>query len=435
MSETYALPWVTEPVAGTVTVPGSKSITNRVLPIAALADGITEIRGALFSDDSHYFVEALRTLGYQVEVDAANASMQVTGAGIRPLREGVDVSLFAGGSGTTARFVTAMVALGRGRYTVDGISRMRERPIGDLLHALRTLGAHAVDTLGTGCPPVLVEACGLRGGEVIVNGRDSSQFLTALLLAAPYASDRVTIRVDGELVSRPYVEMTVRMMQTFGACVQERNGVFDVQPSHYAGRIYEVEPDASGASYFLALPAVLGGTVTVRGLAKDSLQGDAQFAAVLARMGCQVTSTAQGLSVSGPPDGVLRGIEVDLFAMSDMVPTLAAIAPLANSPVRIYNVANVRLKETDRIAACVAQLRRLGVTVEEQADGLTIFPASPDQLHAGVTVATYDDHRMAMAFSLLGLRVPGTQIADPQCVGKTFPDYFQRLEGLLSQVK
>lgn len=433
MTEPYTLPHVQGAVTGTVSVPGSKSITNRALALAALADGVTELRGALFSDDSHYFVECLVRLGYHVEVDEANAFMRVHGAGVAPLRQGspTDIALFVGNSGTTARFITAMVALGTGVYTIDGVKRMQERPIGDLLAALRMLGAQVEDLLGTGCPPVRVTASGLEGGEVVISGRDSSQFVTALLLAAPYASGEVVIRIAGELVSRPYVEMTVQMMQQFGGAVQVGESVFRVSPGRYKGQCYQIEPDASGASYFLALPAVCGGQITVSGLHVNALQGDAQFVQVLARMGCQISDSPAGLTVAGPPDGVLLGVTADLFALSDTVPTLAAIAPFASTPVRITNVANVRLKETDRIAACVTELRRFGVTVDEHPDGLTVYPCDPTQLRTDVTVETYDDHRMAMAFSLLGVKVAGTRIADPQCVNKTFPDFFARLEGVL----
>ncbi|PWI57623.1 3-phosphoshikimate 1-carboxyvinyltransferase [Sulfoacidibacillus thermotolerans] len=421
----YEVPACATPLQATITVPGSKSITNRALPMAALANGRTRLRGALFSDDSRYFIQSLQRLGYRVEIDEMAKEVIVYGAGIEPLQHVQGLDLFVGNSGTSARFLSAFVSLGKGSYRIDGVSRMRERPIAALIAALRELDVDVVDELGTGCPPILIEAQGLRGGTVLMSGKDSSQFVSGLLIAAPYAKDEVTLIVQGELVSAPYVTMTLAMMRQFGATVNQEGNVFHVVPSHYVAKDYMIEPDASGASYFLAAAAICGGTVTILGLGRDSLQGDAQFAQVLANMGCTVRYGFDRIELSGPPEG-LRGIDVDLFAMSDMVPTLAAIAPLAREKVRIRNVANIRLKETDRIRACVTELRRFGVTVTEFDDGLEIEPC--DQLQEGVTVQTYDDHRMAMAFSILGLRVPGTRIENPACTAKTYPEFFQHLE-------
>ncbi len=416
------------PVDATVRLPGSKSITNRALPIAALATGDTWIRGALFSDDSRFFAGALGRLGYEVQLDEAAASMRVSGRGPAPMLHPDGVDLHIGNSGTAARFLTPFVALGRGVYRIDGVERMRERPVGDLLAALRQAGVDAVDELGTGCPPVLVRASGVAGGEVVVRGADSSQFVSALLLVAPYAARDMRIVVDGDLVSRPYVDMTVAMMRQFGAEVEERQpGLFQVARTMYRGREYTVEPDASGASYFFAAAAATGGCATVEGLGANALQGDAQFVEVLARMGCRVTVNADRITVCGPSDG-LWGVDVDLHDMSDTVPTLAAIAPLARGPVTIRNVANVRVKETDRLRACANELRKFGVTVGEFPDGLRIEPCAA--LRTGVIVETYEDHRIAMAFSVLGSCVAGTQIADPGCVAKTFPDFFSRFEAM-----
>lgn len=412
-----------------VRVPGSKSITNRALLLAALAKGETVLRGALFSDDSHHLIAALRSLGYVIHMDEQSADISVVGAGTEPLAREDAVDLFVGNSGTTARFLTAMVSLGRGEYRIDGVRRMRERPIGDLLAALRGLGASVRDELGTGCPPVRIAAKGLRGGTLSISGQESSQFLSALLMAAPYADGDVHIDVIGELVSAPYVEMTVQMMRQFGAAVEAQHHTFRATPGHYrAVGDYAVEPDASGASYFLAAAAVCGGEVTILGIGAQSLQGDARFADILGRMGCSVRYEGSSVTLSAPENG-LRGIDVDLFAMSDLVPTLAAIAPFANEPVTIRNVANIRLKETDRIHACVTELNKFGVSVTEFPDGLRIEPCA--QLKTGVTVDTYDDHRIAMAFSILGLRVKDTVIRDPSCVNKTFPTFYDVLERAL----
>ena len=423
--DVYRVPVCHHPLRAAVRVPGSKSITNRALPMAALALGESHLSGALFSDDSRYFIDCLRRLGYTIETDEQQAAVTVQGAGVRPLVHPGGLDLFVGNSGTTARFVTALVSLGQGRYRVDGVKRMRERPMAAMVEALTQMGVDACDEMGTGCPPLVVEASGLGGGEVVVGGKDSSQFVSGLLIAAPYARSPVQLEVRGELVSKPYVDMTVAMMRQFGAHVDASGQRYTVYTKPYQARDYEIEPDASGASYFLAAAAVCGGTVEIAGLSDHSLQGDAGFAQVLERMGCSVRYRHGTISLTGPTDG-LCGIDVDLFAMSDMTPTLAAIAPLAKEPVIIRNVANIRLKETDRIRACVTELRRFGVSVSEFADGLRIEPCA--SLQSGVSVHTYDDHRIAMAFSILGLRTPGTLIENPGCTAKTYPDFFRDLE-------
>lgn len=429
----YAVPECPGPLRATVRVPGSKSITNRALPMAALARGESRILGALFSEDSLYFTDALRRLGYRLEADEEERRFGMHGAGLDPLVHPEGMDLFIGNSGTSARFLTALVSAGRGRYRIDGVPRMRERPIGDLLSALRGQGVRALDELGTGCPPVRIETEGLSGGAVSVSGEASSQFLSALLIAAPYARRPTEIEVAGRLVSTPYVQITTRMMAAFGIEVEvdeaEGRSFFRVPLGEYRAQEYAVEPDASGASYFFAAAAVCGGEVTVEGLGRDAMQGDARFVEILARMGCDVRYGDRSLTVRGPEDG-LRGVSVDLFHMSDLVPTLAAIAPLAKGEVEIRNVANVRFKETDRLRACVAELRKFGVAVEEFADGMRIEPCS--KLRDHVAVDTYDDHRMAMAFSVLGLRANGVRIRDPRCVSKTFPDFFDRLESMVA---
>ena len=421
----YHVPVCNHPLRAVVRVPGSKSITNRALPMAALALGESHLSGALFSDDSRYFIDCLRRLGYTVETDEQRAAVTVHGAGARPLVHPGGLDLFVGNSGTTARFMTAFVSLGQGRYRVDGVTRMRERPMAAMVTALSHMGVDARDEMGTGCPPLVVEASGLPGGEVVVSGKDSSQFVSGLLIAAPYARSTVQLEVQGELVSKPYVDMTVAMMRQFGAHVDASGQRYTVHTEPYQARDYAIEPDASGASYFLAAAAVCGGTVKIVGLSDHSLQGDAGFAKVLERMGCRIRYKTGEMELTGPSEG-LRGIDVDLFTMSDMAPTLAAIAPLAKEPVTIRNVANIRLKETDRIHACVTELRRFGVTVSDFEDGLRIEPCA--SLQSGVSVHTYDDHRIAMAFSILGLRVPGTIIEDPGCTAKTYPEFFGNLE-------
>lgn len=405
-----------------VPVPGSKSLTNRALVVAALAEGTSRLTNALFADDTAVMVEALRRLGFAVEVDPVALTMTVEGRGGIIPEPAADLD--AGGAGTAARFLTAMVALGRGRYRIDGDARMRERPIQDLLDALAMLGAAATAT--GGAPPVVVEARGLRGGRAVVRGEVSSQFLSALLLAAPHADGDVEILVEGHLVGAPYVEMTLAVMEAFGVVV-ERDDLrrFLVRVGQrYRARAYAVEPDASGAAYFFAAAAVTGGRVRVPGLGAGSLQGDARFPDLLEAMGCRVERAADHLEVRGT--GTLRGLDADLGQMSDQTMTLAAVAPFAHGPTRIRGVAHIRHQESDRLAATATELRRIGQVVTEHADGLAITP----QPVRPAVIQTYGDHRIAMAFSVTGLRADGIAIADPACVRKTFPDFFDRLERL-----
>ena len=429
---TYAVRPLQRPLAATVCVPGSKSQTNRALLLAALADGQSTLEGALFSDDTHVFVDSLRRLGFSVQDDEARARIAVEGLGGRIPAERAE--LYVGNAGTAARFLTALLGLGHGEYLLDGSARMRERPIGELLEGLRQLNVEAESLGGNGCPPVLVRAQGLGGGLCTVDAARSGQFLSALLMVAPYAAADLTIQLAGAVASPPYIAMTRSMMEEWGvpAPIHEpaANGRGERYLIHAGGRYramqYSVPPDASGASYFLAAAAVTGGTVTVQGLARATEQGDLGFVEVLERMGCRIVRAGDDIQVDGPER--LGGIELDMNAMSDMALTLAAIAPLASEPVTIRNVAHIRHQETDRIAAAVAELRRLGAEVDEFPDGLTVRPGP---LH-GASIRTYDDHRVAMAFAVTGLRVPGVVIENPSCVAKTFPDFFARLEAVCS---
>jgi len=415
---------LTEPPNATVRVPGSKSITNRALLVAALAAGKSALDGVLFSDDTRYMAEALRRLGVEVEADERAARCRVIGAGGGwPARE---ADLFVGNAGTAMRFLVAALCLGHGRYRIDGTARMRERPILDLVDALRQLGARIACENDSGCPPVVVEADGLPGGEANVSGRRSSQFLSALLQAAPYARRDVTVRVVDELIAKPYVDMTIGVMAAFGVAV-ERDGYREFRirgGQSYRSCAYAVEPDASSAHYFLAAAALTGGRVRVEGLGRDSLQGDVRFADVLAEMGAQVEWAPESVEVVGP--GRLGGVDADMNAISDTASTLAVLGPFADGPVRIRNIAHVRWQESDRLRAVATELGRLGVRVEESADGVAVYPSRITP----ASVRTYDDHRIAMSFALIGLKVPGIRILDPGCVAKTFPDYFERLAEL-----
>jgi 3-phosphoshikimate 1-carboxyvinyltransferase len=423
-----ALQPITRPIAGTAWVPGSKSITNRALLIAALADGPSTLTGALFSDDTRYMAGALNQLGITVRADEQAESFEIEGGnGTFPSPSGL---LFVGNSGTTARFLTAALTLGHGEFIVDGVPRMRERPISPLLDALTQLGANATSQEGTGCPPVLVRANGLPGGTCRLAGDKSSQYFTGLLMAAPYAEQGVTIEVEGDLVSKPYIEITADVMEAFGVLSEidtETWRSFRVKPGQrYEGQHYVVEPDASNASYFFALAAVTGGEIRVEGLGAGSYQGDLDFVYVLEEMGATVEVEDTYTSVKGPEGGRLRGGEFDFGEISDTSQTLAAIAPFADGPVTIRGVAHNRIKETDRVSAVATELRKLGQEVDEFEDGFTIRP----QPVTPAEIETYDDHRMAMSFAITGLKAPGVTILDPACVAKTFPTYFERLAEL-----
>ncbi|MBX6314289.1 MAG: 3-phosphoshikimate 1-carboxyvinyltransferase [Isosphaeraceae bacterium] len=413
------------PPRARVRVPGSKSLTNRALIVAALAEGRSHLTGALDSEDTRVMVDSLRRLGFAVEQDLSAATITIDGQGGRiPAQE---ADLYVANSGTSLRFLTALVATGQGTYRFDGTPRMRQRPVADLLQALNGLGAEARSDLGTGCPPVTVRARGLRGGFAIVRGDVSSQFLSGLLMALPNAKDLTTVEVEGPLVSQPYIAMTLAVMQAFGLRIGNHNfRRFNIQPGRYKARAYAIEPDASAASYFFAAAAITGGTVTVEGLGTESIQGDMAFVDLLEYMGCTVTRQRDATTVTGGP---LRGIDVDMNALSDTVMTLAAVALFADGITRIRNVGHIRHKETDRIAALAAELRKLGATVEEQPDGLVIIP--PAQIQPA-RIATYDDHRMAMSFALVGLRAAGITILDPACVAKTYPGFWDDLATLSS---
>jgi 3-phosphoshikimate 1-carboxyvinyltransferase len=414
------------PPRARISPPGSKSYTNRALVLAALAEGESRLDGALFSDDTRLMAGALADLGFGVEPDEAALAFTVRGGGGSVPRDRATV--FIGNAGTAARFLPPLMALGRGEYELDGSPAMRRRPSGPLLAALRDLGGDAVSLNGNDCPPLRVRANGLPGGTARLPGSVSSQYFSGLLMAGAYAREGVTLEVEGDLVSKPYLDMTAQAMAAFGVEMEsDAYASFRVPPGqHYQARHYRVEPDASAASYFLAAAAISGGEVTIPGLGSDSLQGDLGFARVLERMGCTLTMSPSETTLRGPQDGVLRGLEVDMADLSDTAQTLAAVAPFADSPSRVTGIGFIRRKETDRIAAVVRELTRLGVPASEDEDGFTIYPAGPRPGQ----VRTYDDHRMAMSFAVIGLRASGIEILDPGCVSKTFPDYFRVLEQL-----
>jgi 3-phosphoshikimate 1-carboxyvinyltransferase len=411
------------PLSATIRVPGSKSLTNRALLIAALADGTTRLTNALFSDDSRHFAKALQTLGFDVALDEVNHEMTVTGMGGRiPARR---AELFIGNAGTAARFLSAFLTLGDGEYLLDGDARMRERPIGDLVQSLTQLGATVHGQPFT--VPLKIFAHGLPGGKTQITGNISSQFLSALLMVAPYAQAPIEIELSTELNSKPYVDMTLAIMSDFGVNIERHDySRFIIRPTFYSPlSTYSIESDASAASYFFAAPAILGGSVRVENISRRSKQGDIAFLDALQRMGCTITEEENAILVTRSSS--LVGLDVDMRDIPDTAQTLAAIAPFASTPTHIRGIASARVKETDRVSAVCAELARLGVQVEEHDDGMTIYPCDTFQ---PATVHTYNDHRMAMSFALIGLRVKGITIENPGCVSKTFPNYFDVLETL-----
>ncbi len=426
--QTRQIKTIPHPLNAGVKVPGSKSLTNRALLIAALAVGTTELTNALFSDDTCYFVKALQTLGVNITQDPQNTCMTITGLGGSFPAQQADI--YIGNAGTAARFLSAFLTLGNGSYTLDGDSRMRKRPIGDLINALKQLGAN-VDVINNYqssiCLPIKISASGLPGGKTKITGNISSQFLSALLMTAPYANTPVQIKITTELNSKPYVDMTLAVMAEFGIEVEHYDySSFQVHPSRYSSHsTYSIESDISSASYFFAAPAICGGSLTVKNINRRSKQGDIQFLDILAKMGCVIKEHENSIEVIGAAE--LIGLDVNMQDFSDTAQTLAVVAPFATTPTRIRGISSARLKETDRISAVCSELQRIGVCVTEHSDGMTIYPSS--EIHDAL-VQTYNDHRMAMAFSLIGLRVPGIMINDPGCVSKTFPDFYNVLETL-----
>lgn len=407
-----------------VGIPGSKSITARALFLAAAADGVSSLVDPLVSDDTEAFLEGLRALGY--DADAQPGRWIIHGKGAGPTATGAEV--FCRDGATTARFLPALAATGTGTFRFNASEQMRRRPMAPMIEALQHLGA-SFDFRGQpNHHPFDLTADGLEGGELTVDAGMSSQFLTALLLAAPMTRDGLSIRVS-DLVSKPYVGITTQMMKAFGVTAKVHDGVYDVPHQTYQPCAYTVEPDASSASYFFAAAALLGKEVTVPHLGKNSLQGDLGFVDVLSQMGASVEKTENSTTVIG--NGMLKGITVNMRDISDTMPTLAAIAPFAAGPTRIEDVYNTRVKECDRLEACARNLRRMGIIVETGRDWIEIQPGKPHS----VEITCFGDHRIAMAFSIAGTRVDGgLTLDDPDCVKKTFPTFHEHLGDLLSSL-
>ncbi len=453
------------PVEGTIRPPGSKSLTNRALICAAFANGRSELTGALQSEDTKVMIDALGSIGVKIDISDGGKTLLVDGRGVgpqaknRPDESSQMQELYVANSGTTVRFLAAALSAAGGQYRLVGVERMHQRPIGDLVDALQLVVDGSIEAISSrGCPPVEIRCHGWKGKNIEVGGAVSSQYLSGLMMAAPLVvqsgesadvgresasakPQSTQILVSGELVSRPYVDMTANVMRSFGATLDLQDDglpsgsalAVDVKAGGYLPACYEIEPDASAASYFWAAAAITGGKVTVEGLSRAAMQGDVGFCEVLEKMGCEVQYDEHSICVNGRP---LKGVDVDMNEISDTVQTLAVVALFASSPTRVRGVAHNRFKETDRIGDLARELRKLNATVEEHDDGLTIYPILENLLakaNRKVVLETYHDHRMAMSLSLAGLRIPGVQIMNPACTGKTYPGFFSDLETIIGR--
>jgi len=441
------------PVTGSIRPPGSKSLTNRALVCAAFASGKSRLTGTLVSEDTEVMIESLAKIGVSIKPVDGGRTLVVEGVGgvvsddARRISADEPVEMFIANSGTTVRFLTAALSAFGGKYHLSGIERMHERPIGDLIDAIApALDGWIVATSPEKCPPVEIDSRGWTGQTMRVGGGVSSQYLSGLMMAGPISGKEIRLEIVGEMVSMPYVRMTARLMESFGATVdwnfenlgsEFSEGLEDsganlasvIVGGAYEGCEFEIEPDASAASYFWAAAAITGGRVKVTGLDENASQGDVGFARVLERMGCGYSCDQSGIEIRG---GRLRGLDVDMGEISDCTQTLAVVALFAEEPTRVRGVAHNRFKETDRIGNLAIELRRLGAQIDEHDDGLTIhpLPGIRDDSESPIVFETYNDHRMAMSFALLGLRLPGIEIANPACTRKTYPEFWADLESL-----
>ena len=406
-----------------VDIPGSKSITNRAMILAALNEKETLLKNMLFSDDTLYMIDALQKLGNELIVDKEAKTVL-----IKPNKEKNwgKVELFVGNAGTAMRFLPTYIATGNGEVVLTGIERMKDRPIKDLVDALQGLGVEVEYVERIGFPPIRIKAKGLNGGRISIKGDKSSQYITSILLSAPYAKSPVEIDIIGDLVSIPYVEITKKMMEDFGATFKNDNyKKLTIEPAKYSRDSYIIEGDCSSASYFFAMAAIAKSRVRLNNVTINSIQGDIKFLEVLLNMGLTLIESGENhIVVEGQKD--LKGISVDMKHISDTAQTLSVVALFAKGPTEIKNVYNMRIKETDRIKACYNELTKLGAKVIEKEDGLIIYPKENiNDYNKNVLIDTYDDHRMAMSFSLAGLLIDNVKIHDPNCVSKTFPNYFE----------
>ena len=433
MEEAYRVKKLDRPVHWVVEVPGSKSITNRALLIAALTGGTVMLDGVLFSDDSRYFLGALQSLGFQVEIREAQKQVAVTGcAGKIPRKEG---EVYVGSAGTAARFLTAMLGVSEGTYIIQASEQMCKRPMKPLFEALQTLGAR-IRWLGeewhlpvriTGARVTADSSRKPEAGLLNLDISESTQFLSAFLLISPVFAGGLRIHITSKKTDGSYIRITRKMMEDSGVGITFNGTDYVTLPEAvYQRKAYQIEPDVSAACYFYGAAAVTGGYAKVKHVYRDGMQGDLKFLEVLRRMGCEVREEPDGIAVQGPEPGKLHGVSVDMNDFSDQALTLAAIAPYADSPVEIWNVAHIRGQESDRIHAIVSNLERAGIVCEEYPDGVRILPGQPE----GCRISTFEDHRVAMAFAVMGLRTDGIVIENPMCCRKTFENYFDLLDQL-----
>jgi 3-phosphoshikimate 1-carboxyvinyltransferase len=397
-----------------VIAPPSKSYTNRALLVAALASGRSVLLDPLFCDDSYYMMESLKKLGIKIQI----INDQVIVYGLKGKLNKPKNRLFVGNAGTAFRFLTTALALCEGNVILDGDKRMRQRPIKDLINALSYLGVNVESK--NGYAPLKIHGGSFIGGESSIKGERSSQYISSILLSAPYAENDVIIKVEGSVTSKPYIDITLDIMKHFNVNVENNNYLeYHIKSgNYYKGKKYKIEGDASNASYFFAAAAITEGTMEVRNLPPTSKQGDLKLIEVLQKMGCKLVYKKNSIIISG---GELKGIDVDMNTMPDVVPTLAIVACFAKGETNIFNAENLRIKESDRIKAVCSELSKIGAKVIEKKDGMTIIP---DRLH-GATIETYNDHRIAMSFSIAGLKIPGIKITNPACVNKSFPEYWK----------
>lgn len=421
----YEVKPISSPINLDLEVPGSKSITNRALLLASLANGKSTLSGVLFSDDSRHFIGCLKDLGYELNVDENSRIISLNGCnGNIPKK---NASVYVGSAGTAARFITASLALSQGEYIINASEQMKARPMKPLFDVLIKLGHEVTYLEKEGFLPCKIKGGTLKGGDVYINSECSSQFISALLMTACFYEDGLKIHIEGKAIRESYINITIAMMAQFGVkVIKENNNIYTVAPGQkYTANAYQIEPDVSSASYFYAMAALTGGTVLVENVFYSSLQGDIKLLEVLKKFGCTVTETYKGILLKGPEQGY-DGIEIDMNEFSDQTMTVAALAVFAKSKTVIKNVAHIRLQESNRILAIVTELKKMGIDCIETEDGLIIHPGKPQPS----LVETYEDHRMAMAFSLIGLKSKGIKINNPSCTSKTFENYFDIFDSI-----
>lgn len=420
----YQVRRLQKPISCQVEIPGSKSITNRALLLASMADGESTLRHVLFSDDSRAFLDCLEKLGYELSINEKEQVVKIKG-GVP--NKSADINVRS--AGTTARFLTALLSAAGGEYDIKSSEQMAKRPMKPLCEALEKLGVEFTYHGREYFLPFFLKSSGCKGGEVELFAEQSSQFLSALLMTGSLYEDGLTVHHVGKEIAKPYIDMTIKMIEQFGGAVTKEGQTYRVfHAGPYLPLDYLIEPDVSGAGYFFAMAVLTGGSILVKDVHLKSLQGDIRFLDVLERLGAKIEDTDAGVKLQGPANGCYNGIDIDLNDCSDQTMTLAALAVFAKTPTIIRNIGHIRLQESDRIHAIVTELKKMGITCEEADDSITIYPGTPQPAE----IDTYNDHRMAMAFSLIGLKAEGIVINDPDCTAKTFENYFDLLDDVIN---